>query len=197
MENKLEQLTQKLRNEGLERGREEAEAMVAEANQKAERIISEATLKAHRLLSEAEAAAEELTKNTANDVRLASLQTISALRSQIETLVVAEVVDPKVSEAWANGDFIKSLIVEAVKSWSPSSDSGVKVIVPEAMVEEVRGAISAQFSQGVDVVFDGKSRVPFRIAPNDGAYFVSFSDEDFATLIKDTLRERVAKFIFG
>ncbi len=197
MENKLEQLTQKLRAEGLERGRTEAEAMVAEANANAERIVKEAKQKAEKIIADANAAAQELTKNTANDVRMASLQTISTLRSQIEDMVVASVVEPKVSDSWANGDFVKSLIVEAVKSWNSTSDTGVEVVVPDYMVEDVRGVIAQQFQGGVDVIFDGKVRVPFRIAPREGGYYVSFSDEDFAQLIKQALRPRVAEFIFG
>ena len=50
--NKLQELTQKLYNEGLERGRAEAERLVAEAKESAAKIIAEAK-------AEAEAAAKE------------------------------------------------------------------------------------------------------------------------------------------
>ena len=42
MENKLQQLTQKLYEEGLEKGRSEAEKCVAEAQEKAAKIIADA-----------------------------------------------------------------------------------------------------------------------------------------------------------
>lgn len=197
MENKLEQLTQKLRQEGLEKGRAEAEALVVEANEKAEKIVSEAQQKAEKILADANAKAEELTRNTANDVRMASLKTISALRLEIENLIVAKVVEPQISQAWQSGEFVKSLILEAVKSWSPESESGIEVVVPEAMLEEVKAVVAQEFAAGVEVGATSAVKVPFRICDKAEGYFVSFGDEDFAAMIKQALRPKIAEFIFA
>lgn len=197
MENKLQQLTEKLLSEGLEKGREQAEQLVSDANSQAKKIIAEAQAKAQQIVDSATAAADELRRNTANEVRLASTQTISALRSQIEKMVVASVVEPHVSAAWADSSFVKNLIVEAVRRWDPSSENPIQVIVPQEAIADVNGAVASLLSGGVEVVYDGKVRVPFRIAPADGGYYVSFSDEDFATLIKSALRPKVVELIYG
>ncbi len=196
MENKLEQLTQKLRAEGLERGRTEAEAIVSEAQSKAQKIIADAEAKAAKVLSDAQSSAEELTRNTANDVRMASEQTLSALRKTISEMVVTEVVDAKVSAAWQSGEFIEKLVIEAVKSWNPSADSGVNVVVPESAMADIKAVVAKNFSSGVEVTTSGRVRVPFRIAPQSGGYYVSFADGDFQELIKATLRPKVAEFLF-
>ena len=44
--NKLQELTQKLYNDGLEKGRSDAERLVAEAQEKAAAILAEANAKA-------------------------------------------------------------------------------------------------------------------------------------------------------
>lgn len=197
MENKLEQLTQKLRQEGLDKGRAEAEALVVEANAKADKIVAEAQQKADKILADAKTKAEELTRNTANDVRMASLKTISALRLEIENLIVAKVVEPQISKAWESGEFIQTLLVEAVKSWSPEGETGIEVVVPEAMLEEVKAIVAKEFKSGVDVSASSAVKVPFRISDKAEGYFVSFSDEDFATMIKQALRPKIAEFIFA
>ncbi len=197
MENKLEQLTQKLRSEGLERGRNEAEALVVDAQSKAQQIVAEAEAKASKIIQDAQNSAAELAKNTANDVRMASEQTLSSLRRTISGLITAEVVDAKVSQAWQSGEFIERLMVEAVKSWNPESDSGVSVLVGEDFIAESKAIISKHFNQGVEAVVDGKVRVPFRVAPQEGGYYVSFTDGDFKELIKNALRPKVAEFLFG
>ena len=48
MENKLQQLTQKLYDEGLEKGRAEAERLVAEAKTNAAKIVKEAEAQVRR-----------------------------------------------------------------------------------------------------------------------------------------------------
>ncbi len=196
MENKLEQLTQKLRSEGLEKGRAEAETLVEEANAKATKIVNDAKLEAEKIIASAKSAAEDLTRNTANDVRMASLKTISSLRTEIENLIVTRVVEPQIQNAWSSGEFVQNLILEAVKSWSPNSNTSISVEVPEAMLEQVKAVVVGEFKAGVEVSAKSTLKVPFRIKDNSEGYFVSFSDEDFATMIKDALRPRIAKFIF-
>ena len=50
MENKLQQLTQKLYDEGLEKGRAEAERLVSEAKSEAAKIIADAKAEAEAIV---------------------------------------------------------------------------------------------------------------------------------------------------
>lgn len=197
MENKLQQLTEKLYAEGLEKGRAEADQILSDAKVQADKIVADAKSHAAKIAKDAEQKAEELTKNTANDIRMASAQTLSALRSEIEKIVLCDVVDQKVSAAWSDLSFVKGLITDAVRSWDPSKEAPITISVAEAMVGDVSASMAEHFSSSADVVFDGKMRIPFRIAPRDGSYYVSFTDEDFATLIKQSLRPRVVEMLFG
>ena len=49
MENKLKELTDRLYGEGLEKGRIEADRLVAEAKEKAAKILADATAEASRI----------------------------------------------------------------------------------------------------------------------------------------------------
>ena len=53
MENKLQELTDKLYKEGLSKGKEEGEAILAKANEKAAEIIEEAKKQAESILKKA------------------------------------------------------------------------------------------------------------------------------------------------
>ena len=52
--NKLQELTQKLYNEGLEKGRSEAERLVADAKQEAAKILVDAKAEAEAIAKAAE-----------------------------------------------------------------------------------------------------------------------------------------------
>ena len=99
MENKLQELTDKLYNEGLSKGRQEAEALKAAAAKESEQIISDARKEAERILETARKEAEELRTRVEGDIRMASSQTISALRQQIENIIITKAVSPDVKAA--------------------------------------------------------------------------------------------------
>ena len=60
MENKLQQLTQKLYDEGLEKGRSEAGKLVADAEAQAAKIVAEAKAQADAIEREARARVEDV-----------------------------------------------------------------------------------------------------------------------------------------
>ena len=201
MENKLQQLTEKLYNEGLSKGRAEAEAVLAKAHADAEKIVAEAQDKAREITAQAEKAAAQLKTNTENEVRLAAGQLKSALRQQVETMVQMEVVTPAVSQAWRDNSFIQQLAVEAVQTLDPKQ--GLRVVLPETrgneLVEAVKNALAERFGadNGIEVVTDARVRVPFRVMVKEGGYYVSFADADFDALFRSYLRPKVAQLLFG
>lgn len=201
MENKLQQLTEKLYNEGLSKGRAEAEAIRAKAHADAERIVAEAQDKARAIAAQAEKSAEQLKTNTENEVKLVAAQLKSALRQQIERMVQLEVLSPKVSEAWRDNSFIQNLAVTAVQA--VGTDKGLSVVLPEnrgaELVEAVKQALAERLGAdgGVEVITDAKVRVPFRIQVKKGGYYVSFTDADFDALFQSYLRPKVAQLLYG
>lgn len=197
MENKLQQLTEKLYNEGLSKGQSEGEAIIIKAKTEAAKIIAQAKAAAEKVAEDAEKTAAELKTNTENEIRLASSQAISALRQQIERMVVAEVITPKVSAAWSDNTFIKELILTAVGTFNPRAEEPITLTVPTQIIKEVESTIAEKFAKGVTVVTDSRVKVPFRIAPQAGGYYVSFTDADFDTLFKAYIRPRVAELLFS
>ena len=99
MPDKLQELTDKLYQEGLMKGKQEAEEVAQKAKEKAERIIAEANEKAAKIVSDAEKQADDLKQRTANDVKMASTQTISALKQKIEAEFLNKAVAVPVKEA--------------------------------------------------------------------------------------------------
>ena len=80
MQNKLQELTDKLYNEGLQKGKQEAEQLKANAKNEAAQIIAQAKEQAQEIISKAQADAAELKSKTENDVKMASQQAFSAVK---------------------------------------------------------------------------------------------------------------------
>lgn len=201
MESKLQQLTEKLYNEGLSKGLSQAQQMVEQANAESTQIIAQAKAQAEQIVSQANKEAAELKKNTENEIRLLASQMESALRQRIEQVLVAAAFDTKVSDAWRSGEFVQRLVVEAVKAWNPTSEQGLQLVLPEStdksLMEEIKATLGSSLANGVELVTDSRLKVPFRIAPRGAGYYVSFTDEDFDALFKSYLRPKISELLYG
>ena len=134
MENKLQQLTQKLYDEGLEKGRAEADKLVADAKAEARKIVAEARAEAEEIVKKAEAKAEDVSKNTMTEISLAGKQAVGRIKSEIASLIIAKATARGVKEAVVDPAFIKEMLVAVAKNWN-GSDSGkveLQALLPEA-----------------------------------------------------------------
>ena len=191
MQNKLQELTDKLYNEGLSKGKQEGEELLAKAKEEAEEI-----------LKRAQNEAAELKSKTENDIKMASAQVFTAVKQQIESAIVAKTLKP-VKEAASEAEFIKSIITSIVTAFNPSSADSVAldVILPADKKADLdafaKEKLSALCSAGLDVQFSKNVSGGFKIGPKNGGYFVSFTDETFNELIAEYLRPATKKILFG
>ena len=123
MENKLQQLTQKLYDEGLEKGRAEADKLVADAKAEAQKIVAEARAEAEEIVKKAQAKAEDVEKNTMTEIALAGKQAVSKIKQEIASLIIAKATAGGVKEAVVDPAFIKEMLVAVAKNWN-GADSG-------------------------------------------------------------------------
>lgn len=200
MENKkLQELTEKLYTEGLTKGREDAERMVAEAEQKAAAIVAAAEKSAAATIKAAEAKAEEIKKNNQTEVALATRQAVAALKEQIAGLVVAKSVAPAVHATTIDPEFVKEMLLGIARSWNGERvelEATLPAELKAGLEADAEGAVKALLAEGVEVGYSEKVKSGFKVAPKDGGYYISFTDEDFAALLSEYLKEKIVKMLF-
>ncbi|HOG25676.1 MAG TPA: V-type ATP synthase subunit E family protein [Bacteroidales bacterium] len=188
MENKLQELTNKLYQEGLTRGREEADAIIAKAKEEAQAIVKEAKKEATWMVDRAEQEAAEHKEQVESEIKMASRHTISVLKKKIQDLVVFKSLEGPTKKAMEDDAFVKDLIITLVKSFNPE-DAGamdLDVILPqsrkESFTEFLKSRISEMFNKNVHVTFSADMENGFVIGPAGGGYQIRFSDKDFMAL---------------
>lgn len=201
MNNRLQELTDKLYNEGLSKGKAEGEALLAQAKEKAAAIVEEARKEAEAIVGKARKDAEELSAKVSNDIRMASSQSMQATRMDIENLVVSKMVDTDVKKAMSSADFLKEVIIAVARNFSAQESSDISLVLPEALTGElepfVKNELGKILGKGVEASFSKKIAGGFRIAPKDGGYFISMTDETMKELIGEYLRPATRKILFG
>ena len=197
MQNKLQELTEQLYNEGLAKGRQEGERFLEEAKAEAARTIADAESKAAAILARAESDAANLKSKAEADIRMASAQALQATRKDIENLIVAKAA---AQDATSDPEFLKKIIL-AVAEKFPSESGDISMVLPESLKAElepwVRTELAKTLSRPVEASFSKKVSGGFTISPKDGGYYISFTDKTFDELIAEYLRPVTRKLLFG
>jgi len=203
MQDKLQQLTQKLYEEGLSKGRSDADNLIGKAKEEARSIINEARVKAESIINDAQRSAEELRKNTETEVTLASRQTIAALKGSIQNMLAARDLNPAIKEAVKDSSFLKEMILTVAKNWNGTeqTQTDLEVMLPEttqeAVITEIKAGLAKSLNAGIEVKPNANVKSGFKVAPKDGGYYISFTDEDFDALFREYLRPKVASLLYG
>jgi V/A-type H+-transporting ATPase subunit E len=201
MQNKLQELTDRLYNEGLSKGKQEGEEILAKAKVQADDILAKAHAEAAAILSAANKEAEELKTKVQSDLRMAANQSIAATKKDIETLVITKMTEAEVKKALTSADFVKEVVLAVAKGFNAEEPVDLEVVLPETLKGELEGFVANELAKtlkgGVEASFSKKVAGGFTIGPKDGGYFVSFTDETFNALISEYLRPATKKILFG
>ena len=201
MQNKLQELTDKLYNEGLSKGKQEGEELLAKAKVQAEDMIAKAQAEANQIVAAAQKQADEIKAKVSSDLKMASSQSLAATRKDIEALVVGKMTDEPVKKALSSTDFVKELIKSVAGKFSTEGPVDIALILPESLQSElepfVNNELKKTLNAGIEASFSKKVSGGFKIGPKDGGYLVSFTDETFTELIAEYLRPATKKILFG
>ena len=197
---KLQQLTDKLYQEGLEKGRAEADNLVATAKNEAQKIVAEAEARAAKIVADAESKAADIEKNAMTEISLAGKQAVAKIKAEIETLIVAKTTAEGVKKANLDAEFIKEMLLAVAKNWNNGAKAELKALLPESKKAELGSAFDAAakslLAEGVEVGFSSEVKNGFKVGEKNGGYYISFSDESFEALLSGYLREKVAQLLF-
>lgn len=198
---KLKELTDKLYNEGLSKGKEEGEAVLAKAKADAEDIISSAKKQAEEIVAAARKEAADYSSKIQSDLKMASSQTLQATQKDIENIIVAKITDLKVDKALSSADYVKDIITAVAKNFSADKPADLAVVLPASLQKDLEPFVKDELSKilgaGVSASFSKKIAGGFQIGPKDGSYFISLTDDTFKALIAEYVRPATKKLLFG
>lgn len=200
MQTKIQELTDKIYNEGLEKARQEAESILRETNEKAASIEKEAEKRAAAIVEEAEKKAETLKKHVDSELKMSISQAVAALKQELASLVTMKAVQPAVKELFSNVDFLKSVVEKVVTGWGEKESLDLRVVLAAKDQNELeahfKNQLADELNKGLELVFADGLKSGFKVGPADGSYLISFTDQDFINFFKAYLRPKTSELLF-
>jgi V/A-type H+-transporting ATPase subunit E len=196
MNTKLQELTDKIYNEGVEKAREEARLIIESAENQAVDIVAKAEAKASQLLSGAEARSSELSKNTRSELQLFAQQSVNALKTEITNLIAGKIVSDSVKAATADKTFMQQAILKLVEQWAQNQQVVIQTADAKALTAYFEANAKALLNKGVTIEQANEVKAGFNIIPEKEGYKISLGEEEFIAYFKEFLRPALIEMLF-
>lgn len=196
MENKIQELTDKIYQEGVQKGNQEAQKLINNAQEEARKIVEDAQQEADTILSKAQKNANEMVENTKSELKLYANQSVNALKSEIATILTKKIVSDTVKNFVQDKDYLNKFIVELASNWSDKE--AIVISTPDAETLKLYFASKAKklLDKGVKIEQVNGMKTLFSISPADGSYKINFGEEEFENYFKSFLRPQLVEMLF-
>lgn len=196
MESKIQELADKLVNEGVEKGKQEAEKIVSAAKAESAQIISQARQQADELLAAAQKKSDTLSVNTKSELKMYSAQALSALKTKVANVLTDATIATVVKNAVADKDFMNQFILKLAEKWGEHEE----LIISTDDAESLKSVFAAQakdiLDKSVKIEEVHGQKTLFSVQPADGSYKVNFGEEEFEAYFKSFVRPQLVDMLF-
>jgi len=193
---KIQELTDKIRREGVEKGQAEAAQIVAQAKEQAAKIVADAKAQAEAIAAKAKKDATELEQNTKSELKLYMAQALNALKSEIANVVTDKVVGASVQKLANEKDFLGRFAVALATEWSKQES----IVISSAQADELKAYFAkeakAMLDKGVKIEKVNGQQTLFSVQPADGSYRIDFGKEELEAYFKAFLRPQLIEMLF-
>ena len=197
MEVQLQDLVEKIKQDGIASAEQQAAGIIAEAEKRAKAIVADAEKEAETLLKKAETESERFTNASGAAVKQACRNALIAFREGVIDSLDA-LIKTETAAAYTS-DVLKTLIPEAVKGWIKTNKADVSVILAPEDAKKLENALQAAFKKeiekGIELKSDAQLSGGFRIGVKDGSAYYDFSAEAVADLFSAYISSRAASLL--
>lgn len=196
MENKIQELTDKIYREGVEKGNQEAQRLVDEARKEAQRLVDEARSQADNMVAQARKQAAELEENTKSELKLFARQAVDALKTEVADLLAKQTVTEAVKGFTDSKDYFNRFVVTLASQWTESEPVVISAKDGAELKKYFVAHAKELLDKGVEIKEVNGMKALFSISPASGAYKVDFGKEEFENYFKEFLRPQLVEMLF-
>lgn len=196
MENKIQELAEKLLNEGVEKGKIEAEKIINSANEKSATIISDAKSEAENIIATAQKTVLKMEENTKSELKMYTEQALNALKSEIANVVSDKIIADAVNEFTTDKNFMREFVLKLAEKWGENEDLVILTEDAKALKSLFASKAKSLLDKGLKIEEVNNNKTLFTIQPSDGSYKIDFGKEEFENYFKSFLRPQLIDMLF-
>jgi V/A-type H+-transporting ATPase subunit E len=194
MEVQVQELLDRIKSEGVDSARNEAEKIIADANGKAAALIANAELEASRIEAEAREHANAFDTASRTALVQASRDAIIALRQKVEAFI-GNIIRSDTAQFF-DAKFLESLLPELLLNLSKTVSGDINILLTPQVLKELDGALANRLSKelGRSVEFKPFSGIDagFRITGSGSSVQYDFSADAVSAILSARVNTTLA-----
>lgn len=199
MQEELQPLIDRIKNEAVDTARQEAERIIADAEKKAANIVADAEHKAKSLVEKADRDAVAFTERSLNTLTQASRDVLITIGEGIDRMF-ADIIAVSVNKSLDQATIAEMLIKLAqAYGGGQAKNNSIEVLLGkedgEKLAALLKDRLSEKFSGGVEIRVDNSAFRGFKVSFSEGSVYHDFSSEAIAEAISAFLRPQLAKIV--
>ncbi|MBU2548031.1 MAG: hypothetical protein KKB20_06465 [Proteobacteria bacterium] len=203
MENeKLQNLIDTLKKQGVESGEEAGRRIVAEARAQADEVLERARTEAASIVDQARAEAERTLKRLESSMEVAASQFINQLKRYIEEKLLDTPLRAGIDSSLGDPDFLKKLMLTVVERFGKDNrPEALRLLLPKEAGEEIKryaaGLLAGHAGGAVNAdevaVRDKQIAFGFMVDKQSGNIRLDYTTEAFLSLFLEFITPEFRK----
>ena len=182
MEVRLENLIEKIKKEGVDSAKKQADDIIVKAKADAVKIIENAKTEAEQIKGDAKKSANEFQLNAEASVQQAARDTILSLKEKIKAMFERVLIDKTGQSMAFDEGFMKDLVWRVVDGWAQGKE--VSVLANDVDVDKLKKMIASEFKKDIEIKLDNKISSGFHVGIKGDDLTYDFTDESIAEALK-------------
>lgn len=199
MDEQLQHLLDKLKKDGVEKARGEADKIVSKARSESERITDEASRKAEDIVAQATREAEALVENGKVSLQQAARDAVLAVGNAV-TATFDQLVRREVKDAISSEQFAE-VITNVIQSYADKFEEqpAIEILVnkkdKDKIADYLNSKLSAEIRNGLEVKGDDSVVAGFKVSLVDDKIEHDFTFDAVAEALCSLLRPQMAEVV--
>lgn len=199
MQEELQPLIDRIKNEAVDTARHEAQRIIADAEKNAANIVTDAELKAKSLVEKADRDAAAFTERSLNTLTQASRDILITIGAGIDKMF-SDIIAASVSKSMDHAT-IQEMLIKLADAYGGSQGKSNRIEVllgkedGEKLGALLKERLSEKFSGGVEIRVDNSAFRGFKVSFSEGSVYHDFSSEAIAEAISAFLRPQLARIV--
>jgi len=197
MDVQLQELLDRIKNEGVKAAEDQAQRLRAEAQARSDEILASARKTAEKIVADARAEAARFEHNAREALRQAGRDLILSLKGRISALFEALV--QKETRGAYTPQVLEEAVVGLVKAWASQQAADLRLLLPAAQLagleKTLQSRLAAEIKKGLQIAALPGLEAGFRVGLKDGSVYFDLSDLGIAQILAEFLTPKVAATI--
>ena len=197
MDVKLGEIIEKIKSEGVNQGKLEADELLSQAKQEAQRIIDSAQSQADTIVQDAKQESQSILERGISALQQAERDLILVVKQKLSTMI-GNFIKQRVSQTLSSEATLE-LIKTALSKWNKEANEALFVHISQEDAQKISSASFQDFMnsvQSIEIKVDKQLSKGFAISKNEqGSLSYDFSEQAISQSLANFLTQNIQELL--